>query len=203
MDNIQQAWADFHFLNTLFNDVIEADLSADANEWLNPSLVRLSYNGNREKERSIKRTVKAIDGLLVEYAVPFPLTYIFQPTTIQDYCDIFVFLLQVRRAKSVLERILVRGERDREKNLREELKVLYAMRSRLSWFIKYVFIVKQGAVKLINECSTLLNFLTTYVGRIIFSPFHPFISLLSVFRSSMPKSPNFVMNFEGPSPSTI
>ena len=140
MDNIQQSWADFHFLNTLFNDVIEANLSADAREWLNPSLVRLSYRGNREKDRSIKRTVKAIDGLLVEYAIPFPLTYVFQPTTIQDYCDIFVFLLQVRRAKSVLERILVRGERGREKKLKEELKVLYAMRSRLSWFIKYVFI---------------------------------------------------------------
>ena len=91
MDNIQQPWADFHFLNTLFNDVIEANLSADAKEWLNPSLVRLSYRGNREKERSVKRTVKAIDGLLVEYAVPFPLIYIFQPTAIQDYCDIFVF----------------------------------------------------------------------------------------------------------------
>jgi gamma-tubulin complex component 5 len=136
MDNIQKPWADFHLLNTLFNDVIEANLSADAKEWLNPSLVRLSYRGSREKDRSIKRTVKAIDGLLVEYAIPFPLTYIFQPTTIQGYCDILVFLLQVRRAKSVLERILVRGGRGREKRLKEELKVLYAMRSRLSWFIK-------------------------------------------------------------------
>ena len=138
MDNIQQPWTDFHFLNTLFNDVIEANLSADAKEWLNPCLVRLSYRGSREKDRSIKHTVKAIDGLLVEYAIPFPLTYMFQPTTIQNYCDIFVFLLQVRRAKSVLERILVRGESGREKRLKEELKVLYAMRSRLSWFIKYV-----------------------------------------------------------------
>jgi gamma-tubulin complex component 5 len=136
MDNIQQPWADFHFLNTLFNDVVEANLSADAKEWLNPGLVRLFYRGSREKDRSIKRTVKSIDGLLVEYAIPFPLTYIFQPTTIQNYCDIFVFLLQVRRAKSVLERILVRGESGREKRLKEELKVLYAMRSRLSWFIK-------------------------------------------------------------------
>lgn len=136
MDNVQKPWSDFHLLNTLFNDVIEANLGADAKEWLNPSLVRLSYRGSREKDRSIKRTVKAIDGLLVEYAIPFPLTYIFQPATIQGYCDILVFLLQVRRAKSVLERILVRGGCGREKRLKEELKVLYAMRSRLSWFIK-------------------------------------------------------------------
>ena len=135
MDNTQKPWSDFHFLNTLFNDVIEVDLS-DAKEWLNPSLVRLSYRGSREKDRSIERTVKAIDGLLVEYAIPFPLTYIFQPSTIQGYCDILVFLLQVRRAKNVLEKILVRGVRGREKRLKEGLKVLYAMRSRLSWFIK-------------------------------------------------------------------
>ena len=135
MDNTQKPWSDFHLLNTLFNDVIKVNISADAKEWLNPSLVRLSYRGSRE-DRSIKRTVKAIDGLLVEYAIPFPLTYIFQPTTIQGYCDILVFLLQVRRAKSVLERVFVRRGRGWEKRLKEELKVLYAMRSRLSWFIK-------------------------------------------------------------------
>jgi len=66
-----------------------------------------------------------------------------------------VFLLQVRRAKSVLERILVRGGRGREKKLKEELKVLYAMRSRLSWFV-----------------NTLLNFLTTYVIHAEVSKFH-------------------------------
>ncbi|KAH9482299.1 Gamma-tubulin complex component 5 [Psilocybe cubensis] len=141
-----QPWSDFHFLNTAFNDVIDANRNAGVPEWVNASLVRFAYRGNKEKDRAIKRTVKAIDGLIVEYAVPFPLTYIFQPATIQGYSDIFVFLLQIRRAKSVLERILVRDDQGRGKKLREELKVFHAMRSRLSWFI-----------------NTLLNFLTTYV----------------------------------------
>ncbi|KAF8914341.1 Spc98 family-domain-containing protein [Gymnopilus junonius] len=141
-----QSWADFHFLNTAFNDVIEANANAGTKEWVNASLVRFSYRGGKEKDRSIKRTVKAIDGLCLEYAVPFPLTYIFQPKTIQGYNEIFTLLLQIRRAKSVLERILVRDDSGREKALREELKVFYAMRSRLSWF-----------------ANTLLNFLTTYV----------------------------------------
>ncbi len=44
--------------------------------------------------------------------------------------------MQIRRAKSVMERILVRDDQGREKRLREELKVFYAMRSRLSWFVK-------------------------------------------------------------------
>jgi len=81
--------------------------------------------------------VKALDGLAVEYAVPFPLTYIFQPGALQGYGEVFVLLLQIRRAKGVLERILVRGKA-RGERLRGELKAFYAMRSRLSWFIKWV-----------------------------------------------------------------
>ncbi|KAF9462032.1 Spc98 family-domain-containing protein [Collybia nuda] len=140
-----QSWGDFHFLNTAFRDVVESNTSIGAKVWVSTSLVRLSYRGSKEKDKTISRTVKAIDGLLVEYAVPFPLTYIFRPNNITIYGEIFVFLIQIRRAKNVLERILVRGTPRGEK-LRGELKAFYAMRSRLSWFI-----------------NTLLNFLTTYV----------------------------------------
>jgi gamma-tubulin complex component 5 len=139
----QQSWSDFHFLNTAFRDVVEASTNVGAKEWVQASLVRLSYRGSKDKDKTIHRTVKAIDGLLVEYAVPFPLTYIFQPVTVRVYAEIFAFLLQVRRAKSVLERVLVRGEA-RAKTLRPELKVFYAMRSRLSWFIKSVIIISLG-----------------------------------------------------------
>jgi gamma-tubulin complex component 5 len=49
----------------------------------------------------------------------------------------FVLLMQIRRAKGVLERILVRSFGEGQ-GYREEMKVFYAMRSRLSWFVKYV-----------------------------------------------------------------
>lgn len=129
-----QLWGDFHFLNTAFRDVMEANSGTGTKEWVNASLVRLSYRGNREKDRSIKMTVKSIDGLVMEYSVPFPLTYIFQPKIIQSYNEVFLYLLQIRRAKSVLERILVRS--DVGKMLQNNLKIFYAMRSRLSWFVK-------------------------------------------------------------------
>lgn len=118
--------------------MVEANVNAGAREWIQPSLVRFSYRGGKDKERTISRTVKAIDGLSVEYAVPFPLTYIFRPSVVGMYSEVFGFLLQIRRAKSVLERILVR--RDERKNIGEGLKVFYAMRSRLSWFIKRVLV---------------------------------------------------------------
>ncbi|KAH0840303.1 hypothetical protein J3R83DRAFT_1313 [Lanmaoa asiatica] len=85
----QQAWNDFHFLNSAFRDVLESTKS----DWIDASLIRLSYRGT--KAATISNTVKAIDGLLVEYALPFPLTYIFTPSVLQNYCSLFVFLLQV------------------------------------------------------------------------------------------------------------
>ncbi|KAI6013730.1 Spc98 family-domain-containing protein [Pisolithus microcarpus] len=135
----QQHWTDFHSLNSTFSDIIELSES----NWIDPSLVRLSYRGN--KAASASQTVNVIDGLLVEYAVPFPLTYIFTPSVLQSYCSIFVFLLQIRRAKSVLEQILLRSAVVNAA-LRSELKVFYAMRGKLSWFI-----------------NTLFNFVTTFV----------------------------------------
>ncbi|KAJ7639449.1 Spc98 family-domain-containing protein [Roridomyces roridus] len=139
----QQAWGDFHFLNTAFRDVVEAGVQG----WIDPSLVRLSYRGSaKDGGRAVGRTVKAITGLLVEYAMPFPIAYIFSPRILQVYGEVFVLLLQMRRAKGMLERILVRGGRGREGRLGNELKAFYAVRSRLSWFI-----------------NTILNFLTTYV----------------------------------------
>lgn len=139
----QQSWGDFHFLNTAFRDVVEASTNVGAKEWVQTSLVRLAYRGNKDKDKTITRTVKAIDGLVVEYAVPFPLTYVFQPGALRVYGDISVFLLQIRRAKSVLERVLVRGG-TRGETLRGEMKMFYAMRGRLSWFIKSVPLLTGG-----------------------------------------------------------
>jgi gamma-tubulin complex component 5 len=131
MDN-QQHWSDFHFLNSAFVDTVESERT----NWIRPSLVRLAYRGN--KDRAINRTVRGFDGLIVDYAVPFPLTYIFTPRVLQVYNSVFVFLLQVRRAKSVLERILVRDVITIASQPRTEMKAFYAMRSRLAWFVKCV-----------------------------------------------------------------
>lgn len=117
-------------MNSAFGDVLDVG----STRWIESSLVRLSYRGN--SDRAISHTVKSIDGLLVEYAVPFPLTYIFGPRVLQAYGSLFVFLLQIRRAKSILERILVRGAIASVPHLGTKLKVFYAMRSKLSWFVK-------------------------------------------------------------------
>jgi gamma-tubulin complex component 5 len=118
-------WADFHFLNSKLRDVLS---SADAAH-LNAELVQVSYR--RSSATAVGRTASALDGLRLDYSVPFPLTYILGPHALA----IFTLLLQIRRAKVVLERILIRGGAD---TLRSgaDMKVFYVMRSRLGWFVK-------------------------------------------------------------------
>ncbi|KAF8528848.1 Spc98 family-domain-containing protein [Hysterangium stoloniferum] len=134
-------WTDFHFLNTAFQNVSRAG----SRSWINPSLVRFSYRGR--KDRNINRTVRAIDGLIVEYAVPFPLIYLFGPESHAGYSSVFRFLLQIRRAKNVLDRILIRGLGDVNLNYnRSDLRLFNVLRGKLTWFV-----------------NTLLNFIATNV----------------------------------------
>ena len=136
----RERWNDFHFMNAAFRDVVA--LYPGRTRWIDSSLVRFSFppkaqgQGGPLQEKSITQTVRALDGLLIEYAVPFPLTYIFGPRTMRVYSSVFTLVLQIRRAKSVLERILVRGGLAAGKQLDAEMKVFYAMRGRLSWFVK-------------------------------------------------------------------
>ncbi|KAI1796107.1 Spc98 family-domain-containing protein [Ganoderma leucocontextum] len=153
----RERWNDFHFMNSAFRDVVA--LYSGRTRWVDASLVRFSFpkvqGQGALQEKNIAQTVRALDGLLIEYAVPFPLTYIFGPRTTRVYSSIFTLVLQIRRAKSVLERILVRGGLAAGKQLDAEMKVFYAMRGRLSWFV-----------------NTLLNFITTNVLHTQILKFH-------------------------------
>ncbi|KAI0660705.1 Spc98 family-domain-containing protein [Cubamyces menziesii] len=150
----RQPWNDFHFMNSAFRDVVA--LYPGPARWIDASLVRFSFPARApSQERNIAQTVRALDGLLIEYAVPFPLTYIFGPRTMRVYSSIFTLVLQVRRAKSVLERILVRGGLVGGGKMDAEMKVFYAVRGRLSWFV-----------------NTLLNFITTNVIHTQILKFH-------------------------------
>ncbi|EIW61599.1 uncharacterized protein TRAVEDRAFT_143542 [Trametes versicolor FP-101664 SS1] len=150
----RQPWNDFHFMNSAFRDVVA--LHPGRTRWIDPALVRFSFRTTQE--RSAAQTVRALDGLLIEYAVPFPLTYVFGPRTVRVCSAVFTLVLQVRRAKRVLERILVRGGLvggGGGRKMSGEMKVFYAVRGRLSWFV-----------------NTLLNFITTNVIHTQILKFH-------------------------------
>ena len=104
-------------------------------------------------------SIKQLEGLSVEYQVstsaifahenqvinvylfyvqvPFPLTYLFNPASIQAYSSVFVFLLQMRLARSAVESVFIRGVAGSTVSLRHvELKIFHALRSRFTWLIK-------------------------------------------------------------------
>ncbi|KAF8592572.1 hypothetical protein K439DRAFT_1610352 [Ramaria rubella] len=125
----RQPWNDFHFLNTAFREVTRFG----SNAWIDASLVRFTHRGS--KDRNVSRTVRAIDGLAIEYAIPFPLTYLFGPESSSSYSSLFCFLLQIRRSKSVLDGVLVRKLNNDILGRTPDLKVFYVLRSKLSWFV--------------------------------------------------------------------
>jgi gamma-tubulin complex component 5 len=125
-----QTWSDFHLLNKTFRDTLEEC----STNWIETALVRFSYSGSRDK--ALRPTIDALDDLLVEYAAPFPLTYLFGLHISGTYRSVFVFLLQLRRAKNVLENARIWDTTTRHESKRSLNKVVFAMRSKLIWFIK-------------------------------------------------------------------
>ncbi|CUA77915.1 hypothetical protein RSOLAG22IIIB_06868 [Rhizoctonia solani] len=121
----QKPWSDYHLLNSLFRDVI----SATSTSWIDLGRVRLVYRGT--KARSSARSIRAVHGLEVEYEFPFPLPYVFGTNALRLYSRAFVLVLQLRRAKMVLDRILVRDHGAD----RPELKMIYVLRGQLTWFV--------------------------------------------------------------------
>lgn len=59
----KKAWTDYHFLNGAFRDVVAASTC----HWIEASSIRLAFRGSAEM--SISRTVRALEGLTVEYHV--------------------------------------------------------------------------------------------------------------------------------------
>lgn len=100
-------------------------------DWTGTSWIRFSY-----KAPTYSRAIGSLAGLNVDYEAPFPLIYIFNRRTLGIYNDIFVLLLQIRRAKSALDNILVRNSTNNSLRSYEELKVFYGTRNKLSWFVK-------------------------------------------------------------------
>lgn len=103
---------------------------------IEPTSVRFSYSGSRDK--ASRGTVDALEDLLVEYAAPFPLTYVFGMHASSVYCSVFIFLLQMRRAKNALEGPRMRDITSHLESKEYARKIIFAMRSKLIWFIKCV-----------------------------------------------------------------
>ncbi|KZS97804.1 hypothetical protein SISNIDRAFT_481691 [Sistotremastrum niveocremeum HHB9708] len=135
-----QPWDDFHWLNRAFGDVLRSKHGKTLLE--DPTRIRLYLR--RVPRRSIHRSLKALDGLVMDYAFTFPANYIFGSCTV-IYSRILALLLQLRRAKSLIDTsIFVSATKTALTG--QPLASLLILRVRLSWFL-----------------GVLFDFITTYV----------------------------------------
>lgn len=136
-----EKWHDLHFLNKVLREVS----MRDRKPWISPELVQFQVRGGREKNNI--SSVRCFDGLVADYTVPFPLTYILQRPSSAIYASVFVLLIQVRRAKSVMDHLSMKDASQVASGLDVgDLNQFFALKAKFSWFI-----------------NTLMNFLTIHV----------------------------------------
>ncbi|KAG9019693.1 hypothetical protein FRB90_011502 [Tulasnella sp. 427] len=124
-------WSDFHFLNGAFRDSLEASGCS----WINPALMRISYQAATNV--SVNPTIAAFGGLTLDYQAPFPLNYMLSPSTKRLYCQVFVLLLQLRRCKAILQKMNFDYAKLPDLDLTgETLRAFYGLKAKLVWFIK-------------------------------------------------------------------
>ncbi|KAF8314738.1 hypothetical protein DL93DRAFT_2167155 [Clavulina sp. PMI_390] len=128
-------WNDYHSLNSTFRDVVSREGLEDL---FDHRLVRLNFRGLRERHPTA--TVKAFEGLILEYQVPFPLTYLFNSDALRAYASIFVVFMQLRFARWILDKMMITLRANATKDLMSSplMKQLTALRSRLIWFLSTI-----------------------------------------------------------------
>ncbi|KAF8338860.1 Spc98 family-domain-containing protein [Cantharellus anzutake] len=124
-------WTDYHFLNSTFRQVA----LSTPNTWIDPDSIRFSYRGAKRKAKF--ESIRQLEGLSVEYQMPFPLTYMLGPAENEIYSSILVILLQLKFARSAVERIHIKGV-DKMGLTRSHpnlMKLFYSLRARFVWLI--------------------------------------------------------------------
>ncbi|KAL8286180.1 hypothetical protein RQP46_004668 [Phenoliferia psychrophenolica] len=116
------AWTDFQLLNSTWRRAVGPD-----NEWTDPTLVRFRVAGRNVQPSS--RSVKVFSHLQIE------------PETMMSYSNIFTFLLQVRRAKHLIDRLSLTKPTPSSASFasRRDLKRFYSLRLQLSWIVTTLF----------------------------------------------------------------
>ncbi|PWW76919.1 hypothetical protein C7212DRAFT_357533 [Tuber magnatum] len=89
--------------------------------------------------RERRRTVKMWKGLELNYALPWPIMNVIRKESFEVYNNVFTFLLQIRRAKYMLERLTLLKEDFRILGESGEGAVYYSLRHRLLWFANIVY----------------------------------------------------------------
>ncbi|CAG8658804.1 6071_t:CDS:2, partial [Dentiscutata heterogama] len=130
----KQMWYDTYILNDIFLNTVRKW------KWLDGGLVSVWIDDIPGKKPNIT-TVRVFEKIVIEYRIPWPINNIMQSKTLQYYKRIAVFLLQVKRAKYLLERLSFSHlSRDNEMAEKTTAMVLfYGVRIKLIWFLNTIW----------------------------------------------------------------
>lgn len=130
MDRGMEAWNDGFLLTELFQGVIGALPCID----IGCLAVRSSADSYQDIQ-SKRRSMKILDSIQVRYTLPWPVANIIKQESVTVYQRIFVFLMQVKRAKHMLERQrLLKSALPVEESEDGENQLVFSLRHRLLWF---------------------------------------------------------------------
>ena len=94
--------------------------------------VRSVINTTRGDPLRVKRSMGALEDLQITYSLPWPIANIIPAKSLKIYARIFAFLLQVHRAKHLLQ--MRRLPRNASPTVDRDILKLYSLHHRLLWF---------------------------------------------------------------------
>lgn len=130
MDRGMEAWNDGFLLTELFQGIFRTLSCVD----IGCLAVRPSA-GSYQDIQNKRRSMKVLGSIHLRYKLPWPVANIIKQESIPIYQRIFVFLLQVKRAKHMLERQrLLNSALPTPENEDGENHLVFSLRHRLLWF---------------------------------------------------------------------
>lgn len=121
-------WSDSFVLTELFHKTFRATACID----LQCLEVRSVTDTTGRDRLRLKRSMGALEDLHITYSLPWPIANIIPAKSLKIYARIFVFLLQIHRAKHLLQ--MQRLPRKRLPTVDRNILHLYSLHHRLLWF---------------------------------------------------------------------
>ncbi|CAG8463645.1 6422_t:CDS:10 [Ambispora leptoticha] len=137
----RQLWYDSYVLNEIFINTLK-NL-----DWLPNGVISARIDDNVLKRPDITN-MRIFEKIMIECRLPWPINNIIQADSLQYYKQITIFLLQIRRAKYLVERMAFsRLQNEQLDPKSREMKLFYGIRLNLIWFLNTIWDYLMGMTK--------------------------------------------------------
>lgn len=133
-------WSDSSALTELLHETFRANACID----LVCLGVRSVKNTTGTDSLRVKRSMSTLEDLQITYSLPWPIANIIPAKSLKIYARIFIFLLQIHRAKYLLQR--QRLPRSASSRVDRDVLQLYGLRHKLLWFTDVILSYITGMV---------------------------------------------------------